>query len=78
MFELEKIIKKIGMENKIYLLGYNNDTSENQDGEIDYNDEIEKFAKKFGCEYEYITLDDIYKIKAIILENIEMYFNLWA
>jgi len=75
MFELEKIIKKIGMENKIYLLGYNNDTSENQDGEIDYNDEIEKFAKKFGCEYEYITLDDIYKIKAIILENIEMYFN---
>ena len=74
-YELEKFIKKIGMENKIYLLGYNNETTEDKINEFNYDDEVEKFAKKFGCEYEYITLDDIYKIKAIILENIEMYFN---
>ena len=75
LFELEKIIQKIGMENKIYLLGYNNDITDKTE-EFNYNDEIDKFVKKFGCKYEYITLDDIYKIKAIIIENIEMYFNI--
>ena len=75
LFELEKFMTKIGMENKIYLLGYNNDKSENKNDEFNYDDEIEKFAKKFGCEYEYITVDDIYKVKAIIIENIEKYFN---
>ena len=75
LFDLKNLIKKIDKKNKIYILGYNNDTSEDKISEFNYVDEVEKFAKELGCEYEYITLDDIYKIKAIILENIEMYFN---
>ena len=72
-FFLDKYITKIGGKNKIYLLGYNNDSSENKTSEFNYENESEVFAKKYKCEYEYITIEDIYKVKAIIIENIEKY-----
>ena len=74
LFSLDKYITKIGDKNKIYLLGYHNDSTESTNDEFNYENECENFAKKYKCEYEYITIDDIYKIKAIIIENIEKYF----
>ena len=73
--DLKNLINKIDLENKVYLLGYNNDTSENKISEFDYSEEAEKFAKKYRCEYEYITVEDIYKIKAIIIDNIGLYLR---
>ena len=75
LFDLKNLIKKIDKKNKIYILGYNNDTSEDKISEFNYVDEVEKFAKELGCEYEYITLDDIYKVKAIIIDNIGKYIG---
>lgn len=70
---MKNFIKKIDKDNKIYLLGYNSDISGNKIGEYIFDDEAAKFAKKYGIEYEYITLEDIYKVKAIIIENVKLY-----
>ena len=75
LFFLEKYITKIGSKNKIYLLGYNNDSTENKTSEFNHENESVTFAKKYKCEYEYITIEDIYKVKAIIIENIEKYLS---
>ena len=58
-----------------YLIGYNNIFSENINSDFDYENEAQKFVEKYGCEYEYISNNDIYKIKAIILENISKYLK---
>ena len=76
LYALENYIKKIDKnKNKIYLLGYNNNLSEYKTSDFNYNDEVEKLAKKYGCEYEYITVDEIYKVKAIIIDNIGIYLS---
>ena len=75
LFDLKNLITKIDKKNKIYILGYNKDTSEDKISEYNYAEEVEKFAKQFGCEYEYITLDDLYKVKAIIIDNIGKYIG---
>ena len=75
LFDLNNFIIKLGLKSKIYLLGYNNRISEDQNDEFNYDDEAELFAKKYGCEYEYITLEDIYKVKAIIIDNIGHYLS---
>ncbi len=75
LFDLKNLIKKLDKKNKIYILGYNNDTSEDKISEYNYVDEVEQFAKENGCEYEYITLEDIYKVKAIIIDNIGKYIE---
>ena len=64
-------IKKI---NK-YLLGYNNTSSENIYHDFDYQKEAQKFVEKYGCEFEYFSIEDIYKVKAIILDNISKYLK---
>jgi len=75
---LENIMKNLDkIKNKVYLLGYNNEinkTLKNFDSEPDCEDDIDLFVKKYGCEYEYINIEDIYKIKAIIIENIKTNF----
>ena len=58
-----------------YLIGYNNTSSENINSDFDYENEAQKFVEKYGCEYEYISIEDIYKVKAIILENISKYLK---
>ena len=75
LFDLNNFIIKLGMKSKIYLLGYNNRLSEEQTSEFNYDEEAELFAKRYGCEYEYITLEDIYKVKAIIIDNIGKYLS---
>ena len=75
LFDLNNFIIKLGMKSKIYLLGYNNRLSEEQNSEFNYDEEAELFAKRYGCEYEYITLEDIYKVKAIIIDNIGKYLS---
>ena len=69
---LEKINTK---DKKIYLLGYNNDSIKYKNSELDCSKEVDKFIKKYNCEYESITLEDIYKIKAIIIDNITEYLK---
>ena len=64
-------IKKI---NK-YLLGYNNTSSENIYHDFEYQKEAQKFVEKYGCEFEYFSIEDIYKVKAIILDNISKYLK---
>ena len=58
-----------------YLIGYNNTSSENINNDFDYENEAQKFVEKYGCEYEYISIEDIYKVKAIILDNISKYLK---
>ena len=74
LYALEDLIKKLSSKkDKVYLLGYNNDSAENNSNEefdFDYGKEVERLSNKYECQYEYITIDDIYKIKAIILENL--------
>ena len=73
---MEKYIKKIDIiKNKVYLIGYDNDSSIFKNNEFYFLDEVEKFEKNYGIEYEYITLEDIYKIKTIIIDNIGIYFS---
>ena len=43
--------------------------------ENDYNKEVEKLTSKYNCEYESITIEDIYKVKAIIIDNITSYLK---
>jgi small GTP-binding protein len=73
LFDLNNFVIKLGLKNKIYLLGYNKQINGDQNTEFNYDEEAELFAKKYGCEYEYITIEDIYKIKAIIIDNIGKY-----
>ena len=76
LYALEEYIKKINIKkDKIYLFGYHYNSSEFKKSDFNYIDEVERFSKKFGCEYEYLTLDEIYKIKAIIIDNIEIYLS---
>ena len=73
LYNLENWLKKINSEGKkVYLLGYSNDSLEYKDNEFDCSKEVEKFTSKYKCEYEAISIEDIYKIKAIILENIDL------
>lgn len=68
--------KKIDTNNnKVYLLGYNNINFEEKIEENDYNKEVEKLTSKYNCEYESITIEDIYKVKAIIIDNITSYLK---
>ena len=76
LYTLENYIKKINIKkNKIYLLGYNNESSGSKNSEINYLKELEKFNEKYNCEYEFITIDEIYKVKAIIIDNIGIYLS---
>ena len=71
LYKLENWLNKIDTkENKVYLLGYSNDSLEDKNLEQDCTKEVEKFTSKYKCEYEAISIEDIYKIKAIILDNI--------
>ena len=54
----------------MYLLGYTKENTEEKDDEHDWGREVEKFSSKYNCEYETITIEDIYKVKAIIIDNI--------
>ena len=72
LYDMEKYIEKICKRKKgIYLLGYDNST--NKGNEFGFENEMEKFNKKYGCEYENISIEDIYKVKALIIENIGKY-----
>ena len=57
----------------VYLLGYDKELSEKNADEFNYTTEVEELSKKYGYEFEYITIEDIYKVKAIILESIGKY-----
>ena len=76
LHKLEDWLKKIDTNNnKVYLLGYNNINFEEKIEENDYNKEVEKLTSKYNCEYESITIEDIYKVKAIIIDNITSYLK---
>ena len=76
LYKLEDWLKKIDTNNnKVYLLGYNNINFEEKIEENDYNKEVEKLTSKYNCEYESITIEDIYKVKAIIIDNITSYLK---
>ena len=74
LYKLEDWLKLINTkENKVYLLGYNNDSYENTIS--DCSSEVEKFTSKYKCEYEAVSIEDIYKVKSIILDNISSYLG---
>lgn len=74
LYKLEDWLKLIDTkENKVYILGYNNDTFESIGN--DCSNEVEKFTSKYKCEYEAVSIEDIYKVKSIILDNISMYMG---
>ena len=76
LYKLEDWLKKIDTNNnKVYLLGYNNINIKKKIEENDYNKEVEKLTSKYNCEYESITIEDIYKVKAIIIDNITSYLK---
>ena len=79
LYALEDLIKKLSsVKYTVYLLGYNNESEQNKNIDkidFDYGKSAEILSKKYGCEYEYITIEDIYKIKDIIIENINCYFS---
>ena len=64
-------------KSKIYLLGYNNEINkrfQSLEAEEDCREDIDLLTKNYGVEYEYINIEDIYKIKAIIIDNIRVNF----
>jgi small GTP-binding protein len=68
---LQNLIKNIDTNKiKVYLLGYHNNSSENQGDTFDYENEATKFAKQNGCKYEYVSIEDINKVKQLIFDNI--------
>ena len=71
---LKDLLKKIDTsKHRIYLLAYNKESfggGVSNISEVDYGKELQKFILDYNLEYEYITIDDIYKLKAIILDNI--------
>ena len=74
LYKLEDWLKLINTkENKVYLLGYNNDSYESSG--YDCSSEVEKFTSKYRCEYEAVSIEDIYKVKSIILDNISSYLG---
>ena len=75
LYELENWINSINKNSKVYLLGYSNENTIDKDNDFDYEDEAQYFAKKYGLEYESVSLDDIYKVKALILDNIKIYMK---
>ena len=76
LYKLEDWLKKIDTKNnKVYLLGYTNENSEEKNNENDCGKEVEKLASKYKCEYEYISIEDIYKVKAIIIDNITAFLK---
>lgn len=69
--KLDSSLKKLDTKKiKVYLIAYNNDTSEKKKSEFEYETEAEKLCNKYGCFYEYVSIEDVYKIKAIIIDNI--------
>ena len=74
---LKDLLKKIdNSKHRIYLLAYNKESfggGVSNISEVDYGKELQKFILDYNLEYEYITIDDIYKLKAIILDNIRYY-----
>ena len=73
--DLEKYLIEIkSKEYKAYLVGYDKELSENKADEFNYIDKVEELTKKYGCEFEYVTMEDIYKVKTIIIDNIGKYF----
>ena len=74
LYALKDILKNLNpIKHKVYLLGYSNDSIENKSNnelDFDFKKEAEIFCNEYECEFEYITIDDVYKIKSIILENI--------
>ena len=76
LYNLEDSLHYLKTKNiKIYLIGYNNTLYENIYNDFDCEKEAQNFVEKFGCEYEYVSIEDIYKIKAIILDNIDKYLK---
>ena len=76
LYKLEDWITNVNKnENKLYLLGYNNEAFENKINECNFNNEIEQFCSKYNIEYEAISFEDIFKVKAIILDNISKYLD---
>ena len=76
LYKLEEWLKKIDTKNnKVYLLGYTNENSEEKNNENDCSKEVEKLSSKYKCEYEYISIEDIYKVKAIIIDNITAFLK---
>ena len=76
LYSLESYISIIDREkNKVYLLGYYNEAIENKNSEFNPTNEVEIFAKKYKVEYEFINIEDIYKVKAIIIDNIGIYLS---
>ena len=76
---LEDLIKNLyKTKSKIYLLGYNNEINkrfQSLEAEEDCQEDIDLLTKNYGVEYEYINIEDIYKIKAIIIDNIRINFS---
>ena len=76
LYAMEKYIKKIDInKNKVYLLAYNNTSRGFYRSESECSGEIETFSKKYECEYEFISTEDIYKLKALIIDNIGKYLK---
>ena len=76
LYKLEDWLKKIDTKNnKVYLLGYTNENSEEKNNENDCSKEVEKLSSKYKCEYEYISIEDIYKVRAIIIDNITAFLK---
>ena len=74
LYKLEDWLKLINTkENKVYLLGYNNDSLESMG--FDCSNEVEKFTSRYKCEYEAVSIEDIYKVKSITLDNISKYME---
>ena len=71
LYKLEDWLTMIDTKDKkVYLLGYDNNSLENKNKEGDCSHEVGKFTSKYKCEYESIDIKDVYKVKAIILDNI--------
>ena len=76
LYKLEDWLKQIDINNnKVYLLGYTSQNIEEKNGELYNSREVEKFSSKYRCEFETITNEDIYKVKAIIVDNIKAYLK---
>ena len=76
LYKLEDWLKIIDINNnKVYLLGYTSQNIEGKIREFHNRREIEKFSSKYRCEYETITIENIYKVKEIIIDNIKAYLK---
>ena len=74
LYALKDILNNLNsIKYKVYLIGYNNESIENKSNnelEFDFKKEAENLSNKYECGFEYITIDDVYKVKSIILDNI--------